>query len=65
MTQAERCAVSARNGLLCRLGGVVRMAFPAAIKPIGEAMLAKAALLRVANGAWLVLGAYLMFVGYL
>ena len=52
-------------GWLAVLGGVVRMAFPAAIKPIGEAMLAKAALLRVANGAWLVLGAYLMFVGYL
>ena len=52
-------------GWLAVLGGVVRVAFPAVTKSIAEAMLGNEALLRVTGGAQLVLGAYLMFVGYL
>ena len=46
-------------------GGVVRMAFPGLTKSIGEAMLKKDAALRFSGGFQTVLGAYLMFVGYL
>ncbi len=52
-------------GWLAVLGGVLRMAFPALTKSIGEAMLGNQALLRVAGAAQLALGAILMFVGYL
>ncbi len=52
-------------GWLAVLGGVLRMAFPALTKSIGEAMLGHQALLRAAGAAQLALGAYLMFVGYL
>ena len=52
-------------GWLAILGGILRMAFPALTQTIGKAMLGNRALLRVAGGAQLVLGAYLMFVGYL
>ncbi len=52
-------------GWLAVLGGVLRMAFPALTKSIGEAMLGNQALLRVAGAAQLALGATLMFVGYL
>ena len=52
-------------GWLAVLGGVLRMAFPALTQSIGKAMLGNKVLLRVAGGAQLLLGAYLMFVGYL
>ncbi len=52
-------------GWLAVAGGVIRMAFPALAKSIGEAMLARQALLRVIGGIQAVLGAYLTFEGYL
>ena len=51
-------------GWLAFIGGILRIAFPALTKSIGEVMLAKGALLRVAAGIQLVLGAYLMIMGY-
>ena len=52
-------------GWLAVIGGILRIAFPALTKSIGEAMLAQGALLRVAAGVQVVLGAYLMVMGYL
>ena len=46
------------------IGGILRMAFPALTKSIGEAMLAREAVLRVASGVQVLLGAFLMFMGY-
>ena len=45
-------------------GGILRIAFPALTKSIGEAMLAREAVLRVAAGIQVVLGAFLMIMGY-
>ncbi len=47
------------------IGGILRIAFPALTKSIGEAMLAREAVLRVAAGIQVVLGAYLVIMGYL
>ncbi len=52
-------------GWLAVIGGIIRMAFPAFTKSIGEAMLARELALRVAGAIQLALGAYLMVVGYL
>lgn len=52
-------------GWVAVIGGIVRIGFPALTRSIGEAMLAKEALLRGAAALWVVLGAYLMVVGYL
>ena len=52
-------------GWLMIVAGILRMALPAQIRPIGEAMLANKTFLRLAGGAQAVLGAFLMFKGYL
>lgn len=52
-------------GWVSVFGGVIRMAFPKLTKSIGETMLKKDAVPRVSGGFQTVLGAYLMFVGYL
>ena len=52
-------------GWLAVIGGVIRMAFPALTKSIGEAMLAREGMLRVVGGVQAVIGAYLMVEGYL
>jgi len=52
-------------GWLAVIGGIVRMAFPALTKSIGEAMLGNATLLRLLGGLQVALGAYLMFVSYI
>ena len=52
-------------GWMAIIGGILRMAFPALTKSIGEAMLAREAVLRVASGVQVLLGAFLMFMGYL
>ncbi len=52
-------------GWLAVVGGIVRIAFPALTESIGEAMLAREAVLRAAGGIQAVLGAYLMIMGYL
>lgn len=52
-------------GWLAVVGGIIRMAFPAITKSIGEAMLSKLVVLRVAGGLQIALGGYLMAKGYL
>lgn len=52
-------------GWLAVIGGILRMGFPAVIRSIGEAMLGRDTVLRVAGVAQLGLGAYLMAVSYL
>ncbi len=52
-------------GWLAVVGGIIRMAFPALTKFIGEAMLSKLVALRVAGGLQIALGGYLMVKGYL
>jgi uncharacterized protein YjeT (DUF2065 family) len=51
-------------GWLAIVGGIVRMAFPALTRSIGEAMLEREILWRVSGGLQLALGAYLMVMGY-
>ena len=51
-------------GWLMVVGGIIRMAFPALATSMGEAMLARSTALRVIGGLQVVLGAYLMAVGY-
>lgn len=51
-------------GWLSIVGGILRMAFPGVTKSIGEAMLARQGMLRVAGGVQVLLGAYLMVMGY-
>ena len=51
-------------GWLMVLGGVLRMAFPGLVTSIGEAMLARTALLRGLGAAQLAFGAFLSFKGY-
>ena len=46
------------------IAGILRMAFPSLTRSIGEAMLAREEVLRVASGVWLLLGAFLTFMGY-
>ena len=52
-------------GWLAVIGGIVRMAFPALTKSLGEAMLGRQSALRIIGAIQLALGAYLMAVGYL
>ncbi len=52
-------------GWLMVLGGVLRMGFPALTRSLGETMLARTAMLRVATGLQVALGGFLMYVGYL
>ncbi len=52
-------------GWMAIIGGILRMAFPALTKSIGEAMLARKTMLRAAAGIWALLGAYLMIMSYL
>ncbi len=47
------------------IGGILRIAFPALTKSMGEAMLARKAVLRAVAGIQAVLGVYLMIMGYL
>ena len=51
-------------GWLSILAGILRMAFPTLTRSIGEAMLARDALLRVASGVWVLLGAFITYMGY-
>lgn len=51
-------------GWLSIVGGILRMAFPEVTKSIGEAMLARQGVLRGGGGAQILLGAYLMVMGY-
>ncbi len=51
-------------GWLAIAAGIVRMTFPALVKSMGAAMLAKEGVLRVAGAAPLVLGPFLLFVRY-
>lgn len=51
-------------GWLAVIDGVIRAAYPALSKSIGEAMLAREAVLRVTGGIQMLFGAYLMFEGY-
>jgi len=52
-------------GWLAVAGGILRIGFPSLVKSLGEAMLARATLLRVASVLWVALGGFLMVVGYL
>ncbi len=52
-------------GWMAVVVGIIRMAFPAFTKSIGEAMLSKIAALRVVGCLQVALGAYLMAKGYL
>ena len=52
-------------GWLAVVGGVIRMALPELTRTIGKAMLKKDAALRFSGGVQTLLGAYLMFAGYL
>ena len=52
-------------GWVAIIGGILRIAFPALTKSIGETMLAREAVLRAAAGIQMVLGTYLMIMGYL
>ncbi len=52
-------------GWLAVLGGIIRMGFPGLAKALGEDLMARATLLRVASGLQAALGAFLMVVGYL
>ncbi len=51
-------------GWIAIIGGIARMAMPALVTSIATGMLAKDVLLRVGGAVQLVLGAFLMFVGY-
>jgi hypothetical protein len=46
------------------LGGALRIALPAQVKSIGEAMLAKPAAMTIGGIVWLALGVTLCFFGY-
>lgn len=52
-------------GWLAVIGGIIRIAFPGITKTIAEAMLARAAVLRLLSLLQVLLGAYLMSKGYL
>ncbi len=52
-------------GWLAVLGGILRIGFPTLTKRIGRAMLAKTTLLRASAAIQVVLGGYLMIMGYL
>ena len=45
--------------------GIVRMSFPALVKKIGTAMMARGALITIATAFNAVLGAYLTYMGFL
>ena len=51
-------------GWLSVAGGILRIGFPALTKSLGEAMLARATLLRAASVLQVALGGFLMYVGY-
>ena len=51
-------------GWLAVLGGVIRMGFPALTRKIGQGMMARKRFLQVAAAVQLLLGAYLMAMGY-
>ena len=52
-------------GWLAVVGGIIRIGFPGITKTIAEVMLARTAVLRVVAVLQVLLGAYLMFKGYL
>lgn len=47
------------------IGGAIRIALPAAVKSIGNAMLDNPVLTRIAGVVWLVVGLYVTYEGYL
>jgi hypothetical protein len=47
------------------IGGAARIALPAQVKSVGEAMLSKPMALVIGGAAWLALGGVLCFFGYL
>jgi uncharacterized protein YjeT (DUF2065 family) len=51
-------------GWLALVGGLVRLALPAATRSLGEAMLRQPASLRLAGATHLLLGAVLVLMGY-
>ena len=51
-------------GWAMTIGGAVRMALPSAVRSIGGMMLEHPALIRVSGAAWVLIGAFLTYVGY-
>jgi len=52
-------------GWIAIAAGILRISFPSLVKSVGEAMLAKQGLLRIAGGVQAVLGGFFMVKGYL
>ena len=46
------------------LGGIVRMALPGVVQTVGGAMLENPAVIRVSGAVWVLIGAWLTYVGY-
>ena len=51
-------------GWAMTIGGAVRMALPSAVRSIGGMMLENPALIRVSGAVWVLIGAFLTYIGY-
>ena len=51
-------------GWAMTIGGAIRMALPSAVRSIGGMMLEHPAWIRVSGAAWVLIGAFLTYIGY-
>ena len=51
-------------GWAMTIGGAIRMALPSAVRSIGGMMLEHPTLIRVSGAAWVLIGAFLTYIGY-
>jgi len=46
------------------IGGIARMALPQVVRSLGGAMLKNLAVIRISGAVWVLIGAFLTYVGY-
>ena len=51
-------------GWAMTIGGAIRMALPSAVRSVGGMMLEHPTLIRVSGAAWVLIGAFLTYIGY-